>query len=131
MYLSVKGSSAAADELTCCLPTVKATPALKWKSCCVRPTKSHIVRCIECWDIERRRSPAYDHVTVLVAEDITSRFLNVMSLLAGRIPLVAIQLNASLNFNSVTTGRWMTESRVEAGRSGSSGRWPCFFRGEG
>ena len=55
---------------------------------------SHIVRCIEYWDIERRRFPAYDHVAVLVAEDITSRFLNVMSLLAGSIPLVAIQLNA-------------------------------------
>ena len=36
----------------------------------------------------------------------------------------------SLNFNSVTTGRLMTESSVEAGRSGSSGRWPCFFRGD-
>ena len=55
---------------------------------------SHIVRCIEYWDIDRRRSPAYDHVAVFVAEDITSRFLNVMSLLAGRIPLVAIQLTA-------------------------------------
>jgi hypothetical protein len=55
---------------------------------------SHIVRCIEYWDIERRRYPAYDHVAVLVAEEVTSRFLNVMSLLAGSIPLVAIQLNA-------------------------------------
>ena len=52
---------------------------------------SHIVRCIEYWDIERRRFPAYDHVAVLVAEDITSRFLNVMALLAGSIPLIAIQ----------------------------------------
>ena len=40
MYLSVKGSSAAPDELTCCLPTVKATPTLKWKSCWVRPTRA-------------------------------------------------------------------------------------------
>lgn len=55
---------------------------------------SHIMRCIEYWDIERRRYPAYDHVAVLVAEDITSRFLNVMSLLAGSIPLIAIQLVA-------------------------------------
>lgn len=55
---------------------------------------SHIIRCIEYWDIERRRYPAYDHVAVLVAENITSRFLNVMSLLAGSIPLVAIQLVA-------------------------------------
>lgn len=52
---------------------------------------SHIIRSIEYWDIERRRYPAYDHVAVLIAEDITSRFLNVMSLLAGSIPLIAIQ----------------------------------------
>lgn len=55
---------------------------------------SHIVRCIEYWDVERRRYPAYDHVAVLVAEDVTSRFLNVMALLAGSIPLIAIRLSA-------------------------------------
>lgn len=55
---------------------------------------SHIIRCIEYWDIERRRYPAYDHVAVLVAEDITSRFLNVMSLLAGSIPLIALRMSA-------------------------------------
>jgi hypothetical protein len=56
--------------------------------------ESHIVRTIEYWDIERKRYPQYDHVAVLVAEDVTSRFLNVISLLNGAIPLVAIQLNA-------------------------------------
>lgn len=56
--------------------------------------ESHIIRCIEYWDIERRRYPGYDHCAVLVAEDITSRFLNVISLLSGTIPLVVIQLNA-------------------------------------
>ncbi len=55
---------------------------------------SHIVRCIEYWDIERRRYPAYDHVAVLVAEDVTGRFLSFMGLLSGSIPLIAIQLNA-------------------------------------
>lgn len=55
---------------------------------------SHIMRCIEYWDIERRRYPAYDHIAVLVAEDVTSRFLNLMSLLAGSIPLIAIQVVA-------------------------------------
>ncbi|QDU87787.1 hypothetical protein Pla175_11540 [Pirellulimonas nuda] len=55
---------------------------------------SHIVRTIEYWDIERRRYPAYNHVAVLVAEDVTSRFLNVLSLLAGNIPLIAIKLTA-------------------------------------
>jgi hypothetical protein len=55
---------------------------------------SHIFRTIEYWDIERKRYPQYDHVAVLIAEDITSRFLNVISLLNGFIPLIAIQLNA-------------------------------------
>jgi len=54
----------------------------------------HIIRCIEYWDVERRRYPAYDPVAVLVAEELTTRFLNVVSLLAGSIPIVAIQLNA-------------------------------------
>ena len=56
--------------------------------------ESHIIRCIEYWDIERRRYPGYEHCAVLIAEDITSRFLNVIALLAGTVPMVAIQLNA-------------------------------------
>ena len=43
-------------------------------------------------DIERRRYPQYEHTAVIVAEDITSRFLNVISLFNGFIPLIAIQL---------------------------------------
>ena len=56
--------------------------------------ESHIIRTIEYWDIERKRYPQYDHVAVIVAEDITSRFLNVISLFNGMIPLVAIQMTA-------------------------------------
>ena len=53
---------------------------------------SHIIRTIEYWDIERRRYPQYDHIAVIVAENVTSRFLNVISLFNGAIPLIAIQL---------------------------------------
>ena len=56
--------------------------------------ESHIIRTIEYWDIERKRYPQYDHVAVIVAEDITGRFLNVISLFNGFIPLVAIRLSA-------------------------------------
>ena len=56
--------------------------------------ESHIIRAIEYWDIERKRYPQYDHCAVLVAEDITSRFLNVISLFNGTIPFVAIQMQA-------------------------------------
>ena len=54
--------------------------------------ETHLVRTIEYWDIERRRYPQYEHTAVIVAEDITSRFLNVISLFNGSIPLIAIQL---------------------------------------
>lgn len=56
--------------------------------------ESHIIRTIEYWDIERKRYPQYDHCAVIVAEDITSRFLNVVSLFNGFIPLVVVQMNA-------------------------------------
>jgi len=59
-----------------------------------RTDESHIIRTIEYWDVERKRFPQYDHTAVLVAEDITSRFLNVIGLFNGVIPFVAIQMRA-------------------------------------
>jgi hypothetical protein len=56
--------------------------------------ESHIIRTIEYWDNERRRFPDREHVAVIVAEDITSRFLNVISLFNRAIPLIAIQVRA-------------------------------------
>jgi len=56
--------------------------------------ESHIIRTIEYWDIERKRYPRYEHCAVLIAEDITSRFLNVVSLFNRTIPLIAIQMRA-------------------------------------
>lgn len=55
---------------------------------------SHIIRTIEYWDTERKRYPQYDHTAVIVAEDITSRFLNVINLFNGAIPIMAIQMKA-------------------------------------
>ena len=56
--------------------------------------ESHIIRTIEYWDIEKKRYPQYDQCAVLIAEDITSRFLNVIGLFNGFIPVIAIQMNA-------------------------------------
>lgn len=56
--------------------------------------ETHIVRTIEYWDIERKRYPNYEHVAVLVAEDITSRFFNVINLFNSQIPIIAIQISA-------------------------------------
>lgn len=56
--------------------------------------ESHLIRTIEYWDVERKRYPLYDHYAVIVAEDITSRFLNVIGLFNGHIPLIALQMSA-------------------------------------
>lgn len=55
---------------------------------------SHIIRTIEYWDLERKRYPQYDHTAVFVAEEITGRFMNVISLFNGSIPLIALQMSA-------------------------------------
>ena len=65
--------------------------------------ESHIIRTLEYWDIEKRRYPHSDHVAVIVAEDITARFFNVISLFNGFIPIVAIRVAAiDLGDNNVT-----------------------------
>jgi len=55
---------------------------------------SHIIRTIEYWDLERKRYPQYNHCAVIVAEEITGRFMNVISLFNGSIPLIALQMSA-------------------------------------
>ena len=55
---------------------------------------SHIIRTIEYWDNERKRYPQYDHCAVIVAEEITGRFMNVIQLFNGSIPLIALQMQA-------------------------------------
>jgi hypothetical protein len=59
-----------------------------------RIDESHIIRTIEYWDIERQRRPQSDHFAVIVAENITSRFFNVLRLLNRAVPMIAVQLNA-------------------------------------
>ena len=56
---------------------------------------SHIIRTIEYWDSEKKRYPQYDHCAVIVAEEITGRFMNVISLFNGAIPLIALQMSAT------------------------------------
>lgn len=56
--------------------------------------ESHIIRTVEYWDIERKRYPQYEHTAVIIAEEITSRFLNVIQLFNGAIPLIALKMTA-------------------------------------
>ena len=64
--------------------------------------ESHIIRTIEYWDYEKKKFPQYDHCAVLIAEDITSRFLNVISLFNGNIPIIAIQMKALKIENNIS-----------------------------
>ncbi len=59
-----------------------------------RTDESHIIRTIEYWDLERHRYPEREHRAVVVAEEITSRFFNVISLLNRSVPMIALQLAA-------------------------------------
>lgn len=52
---------------------------------------SHIIRTIEYWDLIRKKYPLRQHYGVLIAERITKRFFNVISLLSNSIPIIAIQ----------------------------------------
>ncbi len=52
--------------------------------------------------LERKKNPQYEYCAVIVAEDITSRFLNVISLFNGFIPLIAIQVKAVKIENSIS-----------------------------
>lgn len=54
--------------------------------------EAHIIRTIEYWDIERKRYPQHDHCAVIIAETMTARFLNIIGLFNGHIPLIAIQV---------------------------------------
>jgi len=66
-----------------------------------RLDESHIIRTIEYWDIERRRFHSHEHRAVIVAEEITNRFFNVISLFNQAIPIIALQLNAFQIENSI------------------------------
>ena len=55
--------------------------------------ESHIIRTIEYWDAEKRKWPSRSHRAVLVAEEITNRFFNVVHLLGMAVPIIGIQVN--------------------------------------
>lgn len=91
---------------------------------------SHIIRTIEYWDNERTYAPGWNHVAVLVAEDVTSRFQNVIRLFNKTIPIIAIQLNALevdgkliLNSTTVLNLSDLTTEEEDAGREVTRADW--------
>jgi hypothetical protein len=83
--------------------------------------ESHIIGTIEYWNTERRRWPQYDHVAVIVAEEITARFFNVISLFNGFIPIIAIQMSAIELGDAVTLFFSTVLGRISWGRRGRTG----------
>jgi len=76
---------------------------------------SHIIRTIEYWDTEKKRYPQYDHCAVIVAEEITGRFMNVISLFNGSIPLIALQLSAYKQGDDISLVFTKIIDRIELG----------------
>ena len=77
---------------------------------------SHIIRTIEYWDTERKRYQKYDHVAVIIAEEITGRFMNVIQLFNGNIPIVAIQVAAyKMNDGEIALAFTKVLDRIIAG----------------
>lgn len=93
--------------------------------------EAHIIRTIEYWDLEKNRYPQYEHVAVLVAEDITGRFLNVISLFNRSVPLIAIQMSAlqvgdAITLNATTVldvVQFGTDDEDEPGQATDRGYW--------
>ena len=93
--------------------------------------ETHIIRTIEYWDVEKSRYPQYEHVAVLVAEDITSRFLNVITLFNKAVPLITIQMRALevagvLTLHATTVLDLMTlgtDEEDEAGQATDRSYW--------
>ena len=85
--------------------------------------ETQIIQAIECWDQERTRQAGGDLRALIVAEQITPRFLSVMSVLGSTVPFTAVQMQAmkvgtqmTLIFNTVTGGDTLAvvESVVES-----------------
>lgn len=98
--------------------------------------EAHIIRTIEYWDIERKRYPQYDHVAVIVAEEITARFFNVINLFNGFIPLIAIQMNAlevndALALLFTTVLDWMPLGLDEEDEAGEEPRDRNYWEAKG
>ena len=75
----------------------------------------HIIRTIEYWDVERKRYPQFEHCAVIVAENITSRFWNIINLFNRSIPLIAIQLDVRQTENGFTLNFIKVLDEIEYG----------------
>lgn len=64
---------------------------------------SHAFRALEYWTRNRARWPERDHVAVIVAEQINTRYGTALRSLADDLPLIVIELSADRDGNGETT----------------------------
>ncbi len=88
----------------------------------------HVTRILEYWDLYRRQKPDTKCIAVLIAEDVTSRFLNVISLFNTHIPIVVIQMEAlRINDSSDVYLNFVTvmhlQGRDDESDPGNRGYW--------
>lgn len=88
----------------------------------------HISRTIEYWDLEQRQDLKRKHFPVLIAEDVTRRFFNLIYRLSLSIPIIAIKANIvevegrkALHFTTVLNAfeESETDSRKQTDTKGS------------
>ncbi len=81
---------------------------------------SHVIRTFEYWDIERKRYPKFKHRAVLIAENVTGRFLNVIGLFSSAIPFIAIQMTALAFGDHITLQFTKVLDVIEPGGEGEN-----------
>jgi len=69
--------------------------------------ESHIAQTLEYWDVERTRHPQYDHTPMIVAEELTARFVNIRSPFNRAVPLIAHQMSA-MQVNAIVVSLMFT-----------------------
>ena len=62
----------------------------------------HLIRLVERRSAERKRHPRNRCFAVLVAEEIAPRYLNVLHLISGSVPLVLMEMRMSVAAGTTT-----------------------------
>jgi predicted transport protein len=56
--------------------------------------ESHLLRAVGYWNIERKKSPDYEHSAVVIAEVVESRMLDLIELYKENVSIIVLQMTA-------------------------------------
>lgn len=63
--------------------------------------ESHLLRTIGYWNIERKKSPDFDHTAVVIAENIRPKILDLIELLKGIVSVIVLEMTAFEKENGI------------------------------